>query len=298
VITLDTTPECRTVAVSKLRGSSFRRGQHFYEISDDGLTVWPTLVPGELEQTPGTGKLSSGVPELNEMLDGGLDEGTVTILSGPTGVGKTTTGVQFLTQAALDDKQAVLFQFEEARRTLRKRADAVGIPLQRVLDSGKLSVVDIDPDEYTVGEFEHMVRQAVADGTELVMIDGSRGFQQNLRGLEDPTSALLRVGRFLRTAGVSTILINEIHNVTGEFRATEERTSNLADNIVFLRHVEYRGEMRKVIGTLKMRTSDFERSLREFEITPEGIRVGEPLGELRGILTGTPEWRSPSDDRA
>jgi circadian clock protein KaiC len=106
----------------------------------------------------------------------------------------------------------------------------------------------------------------------------------------------LRVGRFLRAAGVSTILVNEVHNITGDFQATEERTSNLADNIVFLRHVEYGGEMRKVIGALKMRTSDFEHTLRELEITADGISVGDPLPQLRGILTGTPEWESAPDE--
>ncbi len=167
---------------------------------------------------------------------------------------------------------------------------AIGLPLQDALDSGQLSIVEIDPEEYTVGEFEDLVREAVTDGTEVVMIDGSQGFQENLRGLDNTTGALLRIGRFLRAAGVSTILVNEVHNITGDFHATEERTSNLADNIMFLRHVEYRGKVRKVIGTLKMRTSDFERSLRELEITADGIRVGEPLPQLRGILTGTPEW--------
>ena len=290
VISLDVGPESRAVRVSKFRGSSFRRGRHFYDITDDGLTVWPTLVPGEQEGSVDDGTLSSGVAELDELLYGGLQRGTISILSGPTGVGKTTTGLQFLVQAALDGTSGVLFQFEEAERTIRRRADAIGLPLQAALDSGELSIVEIAPGEYTVGEFEHLVREAVDDGTELVMIDGTQGFQENLRGLEDTTGALLRVGRFLRAAGISTILVNEIHNITGEFRATEERTSNLADNIVFLRHVEYRGEMRKVVGTLKMRTSDFERSLRELEITEEGIRVGEPLPQLRGILTGTPEW--------
>lgn len=290
VISLDVTPESRAVNVSKFRGSSFRRGNHSYDITDEGLTVWPTLVPGEQEREVESGTLSSGVAELDELLHGGLDQGTVTILSGPTGVGKTTTGLQFLIQAALEGKQSILFQFEEAEWTIRKRADAIGLPLQDALDSGRLSIVEIDPEEYTVGEFEHLVREAVNDGTEVVMIDGSQGFQENLRGLDNTAGALLRIGRFLRAAGVSTILVNEVHNITGDFHATEERTSNLADNIVFLRHVEYRGEMRKVIGTLKMRTSDFERSLRELEITADGIRVGEPLPQLRGILTGTPEW--------
>ncbi|MFC7072545.1 gas vesicle protein GvpD [Halovenus rubra] len=290
VISLEVDEGSRAVTVSKFRGSSFRRGKHFYGISKDGLTVWPTLVPGKQTREVPAGTLSSGVSELDELLYGGIEQGTVTILSGPTGVGKTTTGLQFLTQAALGNKKGVLFQFEESQRTLQKRADAIGIPLQTALEDGQLSVVEIDPNEFTVGEFEHMVRETVSDGTEVVMIDGTQGFQQNLRGIEDPTSALLRVGRFLRAVGVSTFLINEVHNITGDFQATEERTSNLADNIVFLRHVEYGGEMRKVIGTLKMRTSDFERSLRELEITKDGIQVGDPLPQLRGILTGTPEW--------
>lgn len=290
VISLEVTPDSRAVQVSKFRGSSFRRGKHFYGIDDEGLTVWPTLVPGEVERSIAPGTLSSGVPELDSLLGGGIDRGTVTILSGPTGAGKTTTGVQFLTEAALDETEGVLFQFEEAERTIRKRADAIGIPLRTVIEEGCLSIVEIEPDEYTVGEFEQLIREAVDDGVELVMIDGTQGFKQNLRGLEDPTAALLRVGRYLRSAGVSTILVNEVHNITGDFRATEERTSNLADNLVFLRHVEYRGELRKVIGALKMRTSDFEHSLRELEITTDGICVGDPLPQLRGILTGTPDW--------
>ncbi|MEZ3164952.1 ATPase domain-containing protein [Halorubrum sp. RMP-47] len=290
VVSLEVTPESRMVTVSKFRGSSFRRGNHFYDISEAGLTVWPALVPDSQERVGDVGTLSSGVDELDKLLYGGLDQGTITMLTGPTGVGKTTTGLQFLVQAALNGIQSVLFQFEEAEWTIRDRAEAVGLPLQAALTSGNLSIVDVSPDEYTVGEFENLLREEIAGGTEVVMIDGSQGFQENLRGLENATSTLLRVGRFLRSAGITTLLVNEVHNITGNFQVSEERTSNLADNIVFLRHVEYRGEMRKVIGTLKMRTSNFERSLRELEITSNGIRVGEPLPQLRGILTGTPDW--------
>jgi circadian clock protein KaiC len=77
--------------------------------------------------------------------------------------------------------------------------------------------------------------------------------------------------------------------VTGEFAATNAGVSYLADNIVFLRHLELHGELRKAIGVLKKRTSHFERTLREFEITEHGLKVGEPLHDLRGVLSGTPE---------
>lgn len=75
-----------------------------------------------------------------------------------------------------------------------------------------------------------------------------------------------------------------------DFTATQENISYLADNIVFLRHVEIQGEMRKAIGVLEKRTSDYERTLREFEITKHGVTVAEPLTRMRGVLSGTPEF--------
>jgi len=93
---------------------------------------------------------------------------------------------------------------------------------------------------------------------------------------------------------MTVILVNETESITGDFRATEIGISYLADNIVFLRYLEMRGEMRKAIGVLKKRLSNFERTLREIDITSDGIKVGRPLTQLRGLLTGIPDW---IDDR-
>lgn len=298
VLTLENGLEGRSLHVSKFRGSSFRRGRHTYEITDDGLTVWPKLRP-EPRQTDFTHEsLSSGVPELDALLNGGLETGTVTFFSGPTGAGKTTTGLQFLKEAVARGTESVLYSFEESTNTIFERSEAINIPIEELVERERLSIVEVLPDQYAVDEFTATVRTAVEDdGVEVVMIDGMQGFKTNLRGAgTDPETTLLRLGRYLRSRGVSTIVTNEVHNVTGEFRATEDQTSNLADNIVFLRHVEFNGEIRKVIGVLKMRTSDFERTLRQLEITEHGLKVGEPLPEMRGLLTGTPELTGGSSD--
>lgn len=299
VVNLELHSDHRTVRVSKFRGSSYRSGSHAYEIDDSGVTVFPKI-RGDLERVEHieSGKLSSGVPELDQLLNGGLTRGTVTFLSGPTGAGKTTTGMQFLKEAVAQGNRAVLYEFEESTRTLLDRARAINIPLEPMVDRGDLSIVEINPDAYTVDEFGNMVRTAVEDeGFAVVMIDGTKGFYQNLRGMDDdPTQNLLRIGRYLRSQGVTVIVPHEIHSVTGEFKVTEGGTSNLADAIVFIRHVEYHGELRKVIGTLKMRTSDFERALRELEITEYGLKVGDPLPHLREILTGTPDWHDGSSE--
>ncbi len=297
VVNLEEEPDRRMIHVSKFRGSSVKRGHHTLRITDDGMQAWPRLDPNRHGRERSPSKLSSGVPELDSLLSGGLTTGTITFLSGPTGVGKTTTGLQFMKEAAGRGQRSVLYSFEEDRSTLFERAEAVNIPVSDMIDRGTLTVEVIGPDELTLDEFIHHIRTEVEDNdAEIVMIDGTSGFEQSLRGIgAEPMQDLVKIGRYLRNMGVTGLVTNEVHNITGEFRATDQGMSYLADNIVVLRHVEYKGSLRKVIGVLKMRTSDYENQLRELEITEHGLRVGEPLPELRGILTGTPTWDDNGD---
>jgi circadian clock protein KaiC len=292
VVNLENGENRRTFHVSKFRGSSVRSGHHTLQISDEGMRVWPQLDPNRhgREHTPA--KLSSGVPAMDSLLSGGITSGTITFLSGPTGVGKTTTGLQFAKEAAGRGQRSVLYSFEEDHNTLFERAEAVNIPVSEMIDRGTLNVEVIGPEELTIDEFTHHIRTEVEEeDAEIVMIDGTSGFEESLRGVdEEPMRDLVKIGRYLRNMGVTGLVTNEVHNITGEFRATDQGMSYLADSIVVLRHVEYKGSLRKVIGVLKMRTSSFENQLRELEITENGLRVGDSLPELRGILTGTPTW--------
>jgi circadian clock protein KaiC len=296
VVNLEEDPDRRTITVSKLRGSSARRGRHTLRIAGNGMTVWPRLDPGRHEREAEHAVLSSGIEELDALLSGGLTTGTITMFSGPTGAGKTTMGLQFAMAAADQGHRSVLYSFEESTRTLLDRAESVGIPATGMIDRGSLVVEELGSDRLTVDEFTGRVRTEVEEkDTGVVMIDGTTGFDHSLRGLgDDPTDALVRVGQYLRNMGVTGLITNEVHQITGTFRATDRQISHLADSIIILRHVEYKGELRKVIGVLKKRTSDVEPRLRELEITGDGLHVGEPLTGLRGILTGTPEWDDES----
>ena len=120
------------------------------------------------------------------------------------------------------------------------------------------------------------------------MIDSTSCYTLSLRG-KDPVSNLHSLAKYLTRSGITVILINEVENISGEIKVTEIGISYLADNIIFLRYFETGGELRKSIGVLKKRLSDFEKSLREVRITQYGIRVGPPLKDIRGILSGTPE---------
>ncbi|MFC7188338.1 ATPase domain-containing protein [Halorubrum yunnanense] len=290
-IRLGTEEYGKRIDVPKFRGSSTLSGDHAYRVTDDGMEVYPALQPGTRNGEFDFGQISSGIDEVDDLLHGGIERGTVTIVSGPTGVGKTTLSTQFMKQAAERGERSVIYLFEENRGTFLTRSRAVGIPVDEMLKRGTLQVVEVEALERSPQEFARMVREEVEErDAELVMIDGIAGYRLTLRGeggmLIHQMHAL---GRYLKNAGATGVFIDETRNITGDFEATVENISYLADNILFLRHLEVQGEMRKAIGVLKKRTSDFERTIREFRITEDGVRVGEPMTGLRGILSGTPE---------
>lgn len=298
VILLENTPAGRYLSVTKLRGSDFKSGRHSMRLTGAGAQVFVRLTP----QTAARRQFSadailSGVPELDEMLNGGLERGTVTILTGPTGAGKTTLGYQFMKECAGRGENSVVYSFEEEIEIMLQRCDQVNIPARRMIDCGTLEVVKVEPLEYSPDEFAYMVRNHVErGGAKLAMIDSLAGYSLSMRG-ENVVAHLHALVKYLQNMGVAVILIAEISSVVGDFEVTEAGVSYLADNVVFLRYLEMRGELRKAIGVLKKRLSNFEKTLREFEITRYGIKVGKPLTELRGILRGVPEWIGASGSK-
>jgi circadian clock protein KaiC len=162
-----------------------------------------------------------------------------------------------------------------------------------MMKQGTLSVIQMEPLLYTPDQFAREIRHEVEERkARIVMIDSVSGYQLSIRG-GDLVSHVHALSRYLRNMGVTVIFINEVENITGDFRATEVGISYLADNVIFLCYLEMFGEMRRAIGVLKKRTSSFEKTLRELEISRYGVKVGEPLTELKGILSGMPEWITP-----
>lgn len=223
---------------------------------------------------------------MDELLHGGLERGTITMISGPTGVGKTTFGLQFMKEAAGRGERSVVYTFEEQLETVLRRCESLNIPVRTMIRQGTLSVVPIEPLHFTPDEFARVVRREVEEQhAGIVMIDSVAGYRVSLRG-EDTVTHLHAVSKYLQNMGVAVLLINEVTSIAGEFQVSDIGASYLADNIIFLRYLELSGEIRKVIGVLKKRLSSFERTLREIEMTRYGIKVGKPLTNLQGILTG------------
>lgn len=290
-ITLARSDHGRTVQVEKFRGSDFRSGSHAVSItSEDGIVVFPKILPGTLAEGFTHVQRSSGFEKLDELLGGGIEAGSVTLVGGPSGVGKSTTGTAFATETARRDETAALYLFEESRASFEHRSAAIDIPVQDMVDEGNLIVREIEPLVLSADEFAHVVHDDVEENdVEFVMIDGTSGYRISLQDAEQALRPELHaLCRSLRNMGVTVVVTDETREVTGTFRASDTHISYLADNIIFLRYIEVGGEVQKAIGVLKKRFSGFESSLRAFRIGENGIEIGARLDDLHGVLTGTP----------
>jgi circadian clock protein KaiC len=287
----------RSVQVDKLRGSDFLSGLHPMRITGEGIVVYPHRIEEAGEAHPGQEIFSSGNDELNELLGGGLESGTTTLITGPAGVGKSTLGTQFLVEATAkygpDDSKphrAVMYAFEESVNAILTRCAGTDIPITAQHEAGTIKIVRVNSMKLYPDEFLSLVRNSVEnDGCDIVMLDSLRGYHLAMEEFGTPNAHIHNLVTYLSSKGVTTLLINEVEYITGDLRATEHQISHLADNIILLRYAEYKSQVIKMIGCLKKRIGGFEPELRQMRITRSGIEVSEKLTNLRGILTGIPE---------
>ena len=275
--------------ITKMRGSGFAEGAHHYALGAGGMTVYPRLVPADHGQVFTQEAIGSGIDGVDALTGGGIERGTITLLTGPSGVGKTTLGAHFMHQAARRGERSAIYSFDEGRATFVHRITQVGLPAAELLASGDLSFDYIEPLHYSPDRFALLVRDAVERrGVRIVMLDSLAGYRQSVRGA-DMVERVHALCRYLSNMGVTVILVSETHNVVGAgLEATDDGISYLADTLILLRYCERDGELGKSIGVLKKRTGDFEKTLRRLDITADGIRVGEPLRGLRGLSHGAP----------
>ncbi len=147
----------------------------------------------------------------------------------------------------------------------------------------------VDPAELTPGEFSHEIRGEVEDrGARVVVIDSLNGYLNAMPGERYLTVHLQEMLMYLGERGVATILIGAHQGVIGTQMLTPVDASYLADAVVMLRYFESKGHVRQAISVMKKRGGQHERTIREFSLEPGRIRVGEPLSEFRGVLTGVP----------
>jgi circadian clock protein KaiC len=284
--------------VTKFRGSGFLKGRHSYQITDRGITVFPRIEalyasPAHDFVSPG-GRTTSGVEKLDAIFSGGLPIASTTMLMGPSGIGKTTLGLQFLAKSSAAEP-GLMFSFYETPARLRIKAEQIDPCFPSLLDRGEVTIHWQTPTSDVLDAYGQRLLDAIREkNIKRLFIDGLTAFKN---GAIDPT----RVGNFfsalaneLRVLGVTTIYTLEVQDVLWPtLRLPIEDASSLAENMILMRFVAKGASLHRTISVLKVRDSGFDMSVHAFTISNEGVQISATSESAEAILS--PDHRSSFD---
>ena len=277
----------RRLRVVKFRGKPTIEGFHDFVIRGGGLQVFPQLSASSAASTRPEADLASGVPELDQLLGGGLTWGTTTLFIGPAGSGKSTLAAQYSVGGGA---QAGVFLFDERASTFIRRCEALGLNMRSRLDDGSLKLQQIEPGLLSPGEFSYRVDAAVNEGARVIVIDSLNGYLNAIPQVESPLVRMHELLSFLNEREVVTILIAAQHGIVGANMMTPLDVSYLADTVLLLRFFESAGLVRRAVSVMKKRSGGHEATIRELQMGPDRVRVGKPLSEFQGVLAGVPQY--------
>jgi len=282
----------RRLEVKKLRGAQFREGFHDYIIRRGGVQVYPRLIASEHLFSFSPTQLKSGLEALDTLLGGGIDSGTSTLLLGPAGCGKSTIALRYAVSAVQQGGSAAVFAFDETLATLVTRGTGLGLDIKRHVESGKLSLRQVDAAELSPGQFVHEIRELVEKkDLKLLVIDSLNGFLNAMPGEKFLSMQLHELLGYLSQKGVTTVMTVAQHGFVGTNIDTPVDVSYLADTVLLFRYFEAAGEVKQALSVIKKRSGEHERTIRELVMKGGVIRVGDVLTEFDGVLTGSPQYR-------
>ncbi len=287
----------RYLRVSKIRTTNYEPGVHDFEITGNGMQVYrshrqaegPKLADVASLQLDKTGKRTSGLDTLDQLLGGGLLSGTTCLLLGPSGTGKTSIATLFLYHFARQGGRASIFLFDESISTFARRSKGLGMNFVPMIEQDRVRIHELSFGNITPGKFSTLIDRDVEDwGAEIVVIDTLTGYMNAMPSRERLVAQMHELMKRLNRQGVLTFLMVAQHGVIGLSMEMTVDISYLADTVLLLRHFEAEGEIRQAISVYKNRYGVHERHICEVKLKDGSIQIGDALGRFSGILSGLP----------
>jgi circadian clock protein KaiC len=277
----------RKIQVIKMRGRRQRPGLHAFRMTTAGIEVFPRMLAASeptgsgLVSRAAAGRISMGLPVLDEMLGGGLPAGYSVLVVGPSGSGKSMLATEFVAEGVRQNQTAVVALFEKTPSQMLNNQ------LELLVQSGKVAVLnmrmlDLSVDE-TLRELETIIDRI---GATRVVLDSLSGFELALSPeyREDFRESLYRMTTVLSEKGVTLLMTSELEDRYNELRFSPQGSAFLVDAIVMQRYVEADAELHTVISVIKVRGSKHSRQLREFRITDDGIEIDAGPARFKNML--------------
>jgi len=281
----------RKMQVIKMRGQATRPGMHTFRITSDGIEIFPTPLVDTRKaletskQLRNRTRLATGVPRLDEMLGGGLPSGYSLLVAGPSGSGKTILATAFLKAGVLKGEPGVIVAFEQTRSQSWNRT------LDDMIRAGQIGLINTRSPDLSIDEIvQHLIRLIHQMNATRVVIDSLSGFELAIAPTfrEDFRESLFRMVAVLSGLGVTVLMTSELEDRYIDLRFSPYGSAFLTDAIIVQRYIEVESCLQRVMSVVKVRASVHSTEIRRFEITDDGIVIGNPVSEFEGILGGQP----------
>ncbi|MFE1601990.1 RAD55 family ATPase [Methylobacterium sp. ID0610] len=282
----------RDLEVRKFRGSGFLRGRHSFRITDEGVVVHPRTEarfrePSRRDHVTGPA-VSLGIPALDAMLGRGLPLHSTTLLVGPSGIGKTTLGLQFL--GAGPGEPGLLVGFHESEAALTAKARALGLPVAGAIADGAVSLMWQPATEGLIDEICDRLLATVRNlGVRRVFIDGLDAMSRLTEDGDRIIRIVAALTAELRALNVTSVVTMET-DLTGLAAGQPlsgvslRGASAITENILVMRFVEQRSALHRMVSVIKARDSAIDQRLRCFAIRDGGIAVEDGPERAEAIL--------------
>ena len=277
----------RKIEIVKMRGQASLPGLHSFRISKEGIRIFsPVTIPDVEEDTEMIPRVLLGIPELDEMLGGGVPQSYSVLVAGPSGSGKSTLASSFLAEGARNGEKCIIAAFEQRPR--RKSRNPL---LAELVLEGSVSVVNTGARDLSIDEvIVLLVNEIRRVKATRVVIDSLSGLELALAPTyrEDFRESMLRLVTTLTDAGTTVVMVCELEDRYSDLRFSPYGTAFLTDAIIVQRYIEVESRLRRVIAVVKVRASFHSDELREYTIDGDGLHIGKMLIEQEGLLGGRP----------
>lgn len=274
--------DARYLRVVKQRGSTFLNGEHAFKVTSSGLDVFPRFITPKatVSYDLSLERAKTGVEVLDTMVADGFWKGASTVAFGPPGSGKTLLGLHFLFQGIEMGEKALLATMQENPTQLARIVAGFGWDLQGAIDSGMLELHYVSPVDIYIDEFVSTVgRLAVENEASRVMIDSLNDLEAASPDSHRFRDFMYSFVQMMSLMGISTYMTSEVRNLFSTSVVTEFGISHMSDNVVLIHYVRQESEIKRAISVIKTRASHHDPHIRQFEIEPGGIRIGERFSD-------------------
>jgi len=277
----------RTIQIMKMRGKTHEKGEFPFTITENGIIIM-ALSERELKQSSSNVRCSTGNNKLDQITNGGIFRDSVMLISGPTGCGKTLMCATFVKNACQNNEKIIMFAYEESKQQLMRNAKSWNVDFEKWENEGLLNVICLYPEALGLEEHLLLIQKEIKKFKPRRLIIDSVSAMERVAGIRIFREFVIGLTSFVKQEEICSLFTSTTPKLAGGDSITEAHISTITDIIILLRYVEIKGDLRRGIAVIKMRGSQHYKSIFEFTIDSNGLKIGKPFNSVSNIILGTP----------